>query len=66
MHVNNTWSLHALLKITLRNVAAMQVLLFCILDDKIVLNALNTSKRMRKCHARIVRVLASRRSNDET
>ena len=66
MHVDNTRSLHALLKIALRNVAAMQALVLRILNHEVVLNALDPSECMRKLHARVVRVLAPRRSNNET
>ena len=66
MHVDNTRPLHALFKIALCNVAAMQALILCILDHEIVLYALDPSECMRKLHARIVRVLAPWRSNNET
>ena len=66
MHVDNTRSLHALLKIALRNVAAMQALVLRILNHEVVLYALDPSECMRKLHARVVRVLAPRRANNET
>merc|ERR1740139_1166615 len=66
MHVDDTRSRNTLFKVSLSEVAAMQAFLFGILDDKIVLDTLDSAKGMCQTHSSIIGVRAPGRANDHT